>query len=116
MRISDWSSDVCSSDLTGADIGAERRTDAAQRRGGGSQAFDEAHAGGGEAERQQEETGHVDEEIVGDARACEVGYCFAIEGDAEGAMRNNPIGRSSGRERVCQKGKITGVDVSIKKK
>src|SRR3546814_17864199 len=108
MRISDWSSDVCSSDLVGA--GDERGGDRGVIGGGGG--VDLLHRGGelfgGEAGRK---AGLADEE--GGARQFHVagrgGENNAIGGDeldlAEDRLAvdaAHEIGRASCRERVCQ--------------
>src|SRR3546814_7130338 len=73
MRISDWSSDVCSSDLTDGIV--RHHVDDAQ-----------AHEGG-EADRRPAVVGeHQEGAAVGD----------------EAAVQGDEIGRASCRERVCQ--------------
>src|SRR3546814_19107307 len=89
MRISDWSSDVCSSDLIGRDIAAldDGLVDVRQNTLHGFI----IHAA----------AGHVGRELVLLVHLVE---------------RGGQIGRASCRERVCQYVKITVVAVSLKKK
>src|SRR3546814_7686238 len=74
MRISDWSSDVCSSDLCLLGSGAAQRRDAGQREG--ADRGERGHHRQGAAELQ------------------------AVEGIAASVLAE--IGRASCRERVCQ--------------
>src|SRR3546814_17770627 len=107
MRISDWSSDVCSSDLGGArgepvDGGGDRSA-----RGG-------AGRGSGARRRRrrivppQEDAEEGAEEGAAAGRAAEAG--------GRGRSRSEQIGRASCRERVCQYVSISVVDLSLKKK
>src|SRR3546814_12412392 len=101
MRISDWSSDVCSSDLRPAGIGAGQEVDAAAFLEGAvwPDALDHHHV-----RLQAIEEGRADDE-----RALPVAEPHALPvGDAEvgggGRMdqQRRQIGRASCRERVCQ--------------
>src|SRR3546814_16344527 len=104
MRISDWSSDVCSSDLLG-------------RRGG------EVEAGAGVLQRRF--VGEADQPHPADlathggngavARNLHLAVVGGHEDRAVGAL-NGKIGRASCRERVCQYVEISVVAVSLKKK
>src|SRR3546814_21090769 len=92
MRISDWSSDVCSSDLFVEDLvqgGVERL------RGG-----------------------QVAAERLFDHYPRAPGATAGVERPDHGReqARRDPIGRASGRERVCQYVSISVVAVSLKKK
>src|SRR3546814_9583822 len=85
MRISDWSSDVCSSDLTGA---------AAPRSEGGRQ----------DVRPEKKVIALVDVEALNRGRVegdetCEVAGVGPV---AVSAVRRLQIGRASCRERVCQ--------------
>src|SRR3546814_20417418 len=98
MRISDWSSDVCSSDLHRAGIVAP---DFAMHFGW--------------------PIGCEPSIAVGDHRAPRRTGAGAghFEADLEDSARRQPkskIGRASCRERVCQYVEISGVAVSLKKK
>src|SRR3546814_5279946 len=97
MRISDWSSDVCSSDLTGEEVGrrgfaggvaaaalgeeGRERLRRALRRGGGRGGFDNQ---------------------VRPSRSAIAAGGAAIELQAREQGRGQAIGRASCRERVCQ--------------
>src|SRR3546814_19248554 len=98
MRISDWSSDVCSSDLMLA-LGVE----ATVIEGGNVVA--EALA----VRRDQviERGDHASSGIAGDVD---------LASTVEARRDQEQIGRASCRERVCQYGKIQGVAVLLKKK
>src|SRR3546814_19260943 len=85
MRISDWSSDVCSSDLLAGDAGE----DFGNMEGLGQEALDFARARDGQL------------------------VLFAQFIHAENG--NDEIGRASCRERVCQYVKSSVVAVSLKK-
>src|SRR3546814_13011977 len=91
MRISDWSSDVCSSDLAGRQVrravAHRRELEGRRRRGAG-------HGG---------DRGLV-ERLVG-----------VVDGDLPAAV-GHQIGRASCRERVCQYVEVSVVAVSLKKK
>src|SRR3546814_16083160 len=97
MRISDWSSDVCSSDLPAARRRADRdRLHLGHRRG---------HVGD-----RRERRDALDRVVARDDRGQpEIG----IGGDGRDMLE---IGRASCRERVCQYVSISVVAVSLKKK
>src|SRR3546814_13985805 len=106
MRISDWSSDVCSSDLPDDDqvialVGAVDIDAAIACREG-------AVLGGigGELVQQQGEAGH---RAAGNLRIA------AAQCDARRRV-GGQLGRASWRERVCQYGEILVVAVTLKKK
>src|SRR3546814_9211284 len=85
MRISDWSSDVCSSDLADEDEGADRhqqRGDAARDR------VDPREVAPLVGQRQEIIVAVVDDRGSGDV--------------GPGGQRRRQIGRASCRERVCQ--------------
>src|SRR3546814_1909113 len=88
MRISDWSSDVCSSDLHGCKD---------EREGGGCEHFEEAF---------HPKMNHPPAPVLhdGDVRAFAVEQAGAVEqADGDGRCRQQgQIGRASCRERVCQ--------------
>src|SRR3546814_14521020 len=94
LRISDWSSDVCSSDLRGGDDPG-RRTAAGQ-----------AH---GDFQRLERRARAVDAGRTG-RDLSRVRHLQAGQGLVE------EIGRASCRERVCQYVEISVVAVSLKKK
>src|SRR3546814_11154822 len=104
MRISDWSSDVCSSDLHGGEAG------------GAVDAFegDQHQDDGGD----QQLVGHRIEETAEIRHLAPFAGEIAIEpvGDAGGGGQRQEIGRASGRARVCMYGWISGVGVYLKKK
>src|SRR3546814_15752548 len=98
MRISDWSSDVCSSDL---------------------HAVDQA-----DADEEQERRSEVDDDVV--HAGSDAGNPRAMQGQAVGCRQQDleedeqveqvaEIGRASCRERVCQYVWVGVVAVSIKK-
>src|SRR3546814_20968602 len=95
MRISDWSSDVCSSDLRGA--GADEGQDRFQnhRRGADIGALDQKGCHGVRQDVAQKD---------------------APEGRARCDRSVDEIGRASCRERVCQYVSISVVAGSVKKK
>src|SRR3546814_19794104 len=97
MRISDWSSDVCSSDLPGHPCGPRGRPG----------------------------PGPPDVRLRAVARDLASAPVRHLSGEPAGADLETPapapaagceIGRASCRERVCQYGKISVVGVSLKKK
>src|SRR3546814_17870182 len=111
MRISDWSSDVCSSDLSRARSRATTRTGnfpTPTRR-------EVKRASGGLA-------------LAAHVAACSGGIVPQGEGPSSAGSSATPprldynvtvrqqIGRASCGERVCQYGKITACDVAYKKK
>src|SRR3546814_12342854 len=95
MRISDWSSDVCSSDLVGARAARGNRHFGLR----GKEYGYERYFGAGRDARA----------LVDDHVGLDV--CDAHPGDAA-----REIGRASCRERVCQYVEISVVDVSLKPK
>src|SRR3546814_12471609 len=103
MRISDWSSDVCSSDLNRVRVVDEEQEDVAI----------------GRIERRRV-AADVDIGIIVHVRPVEhawnlpPGLPDAISGDLH--HRSDEIGRASCRERVCQYVEISVVAVSLKKK
>src|SRR3546814_11633900 len=92
MRISDWSSDVCSSDLIAAGLVAERP----RSRSALVEGIEQRRAA----------------LIVGPSGAGK----SALMWEAANALRHTEIGRASCRERVCQYVSISVVAVSLKKK
>src|SRR3546814_17463471 len=118
MRISDWSSDVCSSDLLETDRPAEaveaagyadRRTGGHRDAGRDDRAGDvvlQLHAVDGDAMAQvhvegRRDGGRAPQQVVG-----------LVEGQPAPVAQ---IGRASCREGVCQYGSISCVAVSLKK-
>src|SRR3546814_14722379 len=103
MRISDWSSDVCSSDLTAArfqaGVGRRRRRSRDSHRCGYQSVLRRWRSEGVHAGRQLRDER---ERSLGD----------------RGSAYDHPteIGRASCRERVCQYVEISVVAVSLKKK
>src|SRR3546814_9095564 len=85
MRISDWSSDVCSSDLF---------LDPAQGEALGLQRL---HDGAEQAVVAQAVEADAGEELEGQAIGPELGHARPLHGADQ-----DPIGRASCRERVCQ--------------
>src|SRR3546814_14239670 len=99
MRISDWSSDVCSSDLHGLGLADEA-----------GQALGAAGSrDGADGDLRLPELGGV----CGDD---EVAHHRQFAAAAERVTGHRQIGRASGRERVCQYVYISVVAVSLKKK
>src|SRR3546814_1846194 len=95
LRISDWSSDVCSSDLSIRPRRPRRARDrSSARAGAGDRAWSRRRGGGGGSERpgSRRPRGRVHRH------------------------RGGQIGRASCRERVCQYGSISVVAVSLNKK
>src|SRR3546814_11878655 len=98
MRISDWSSDVCSSDLTNT-----ARSDADLHRVHAS--FNQVSYPLGSS----------------DVAADDLSFFVSLAQIGNGLQRRSvlavgAIGRASCRDRVCQYVSISGVDVSLKKK
>src|SRR3546814_11549190 len=111
MRISDWSSDVCSSDLAsiaGPGFINLRLTDATWRA-----ELAAIHAEAEDYGRSSTGAGvtvNVEYVSANPTGPMHMGHCRgAVVGDAL------EIGRASGRERVCQYVWIAGVAVSLKK-
>src|SRR3546814_14415365 len=103
MRISDWSSDVCSSDLRGAETAIDRRDLVGMDRDPASKAIAARAAAIG----------------LEPCRVAEIGV-ERVDGSNPRRGRGieaerAPIGRASGRERVCQYVSISGVAGSLKK-
>src|SRR3546814_16962761 len=99
MRISDWSSDVCSSDLAHADDAEPLAPDAVAEHGGRPPAGPFADA---------------DQPLALGQPSLLV--CVHHLSPACAAIKVNEIGRASCRERVCQYVYISVVAVSLKKK
>src|SRR3546814_20458610 len=96
MRISDWSSDVCSSDLVAPDDGAVAEDRLLLRRIGVPNRLGDQHHEG----------------RIGMARDAEIVLHLVELRGVDG----HEIGRASCRERVCQYVSISVVAVSFKKK
>src|SRR3546814_8256951 len=95
MRISDWSSDVCSSDLADpelAQVGLTERD--AQERGIAAGVVRFAFAENDRARTDRDAAGLI--KVVADRRGRVLGASIA------GPSAGEPIGRASCRERVCQ--------------
>src|SRR3546814_20398242 len=128
MRISDWSSDVCSSDLAGVGGGHQEDEDQSHREG-------VEHRRSGEIlEEEEEGFRHVLEHDIGKAAAAvqlDIDAGAAEDGEPQhredrrhddhaeaelpdGASARNEIGRASWRERVCRYVEISVVAVSLK--
>src|SRR3546814_19140029 len=109
MRISDWSSDVCSSDLSGKDVqGQDRPCKGGAARSANScgsgkylcvrgAAFGGDRAGTGQRTDQQAAAGAFSRRDQGGAVGSHIGRRIDI-------ARLYQIGRASCRERVCQDG------------
>src|SRR3546814_21040587 len=106
MRISDWSSDVCSSDLLGLEIVEERWLAQARRcgdglRGGAREAASDEKDGGGienvapGVEACLQPVGAGASGIAVRIGGCDMDHSSFLSGDRE-------IGRAPGRERVCK--------------
>src|SRR3546814_14605127 len=111
MRISDWSSDVCSSDLMGVAEPAHRedRSRRDQRQAAsaaevGVELRDAPRAGG-----PLDGKGRAVEMLFGPSLACDVA-------DDHGTPVPGKTGRASCRERLCQYGVISVVAVLLTKK
>src|SRR3546814_1520819 len=95
MRISDWSSDVCSSDLKEGSCGADKAKE-------GSCGADKAKEGKcGVAAMDSDKDGKVSRAEFDAAHADKAGMFDEIDTDKDGFM-DAEIGRASCRERVCQ--------------
>src|SRR3546814_20753845 len=116
MRISDWSSDVCSSDLTRL-AEALKAADTLEARGLSTSVIDLRFAKPLDEELiRRMLTGHevcvtIEEGSIGGLGA----HVLTLASD-EGLIDAGQIGRASGRERVCQDGEYAVVAVSLKKK
>src|SRR3546814_10885794 len=83
MRISDWSSDVCSSDLIGELLGI-------------------VVAGGGTGAEDQVVAVAADGVVAGPARRDAISPAILVDHLEDRMEQRLEIGRASGRERVCQ--------------
>src|SRR3546814_14974102 len=111
MRISDWSSDVCSSDLQVGPQGEFLADDGAERVGRGELGDDAGVFQRGDDFGALYRLAHgFGQYLHGFARR--VGGCQQYEG----VVGLQEIGRASCRERVCQYVYISVVAVSLKKK
>src|SRR3546814_15518937 len=117
MRISDWSSDVCSSDLVGRFVEQQHvgllPRDQRQRQPRALAAGETVDAlegaGAGEVPLAEE----VAERLRGGVRRK---LAQVVDGRSAGARRFDQIGSASGRERVCLEVEISGEPVRRKKK
>src|SRR3546814_11817424 len=115
MRISDWSSDVCSSDLL---WGSDTLSGGAQAKAGTFALADQDNHAGSDDEGHYNEAGndeiyagHGENVVAGDAQAlgtdsesvAKARSHNHADGD-EGNEAGNEIGRASCRDRVCQDG------------
>src|SRR3546814_8865170 len=98
MRISDWSSDVCSSDLFDAGYAAD------QGRKLGTSSFTMSMLDEGtrsldsvEIAKRKQRLGAIV------ASGCGLDYCNASLNALDDQLKPSPIGRASCRERVCTK-------------
>src|SRR3546814_12396917 len=107
MRISDWSSDVCSSDLTGHE--AEPVSERTRDRAGAGRRPDEGEPGEVEADRPRRRA------LAEDDVDLEVLH-RGVEDLLADAREPVEIGRASCRERGCQDVYISVVAVSLKTK
>src|SRR3546814_15913297 len=115
MRISDWSSDVCSSDLILSSVGTTRTS-----RGAGALVYGEASAlargdEGGQRQRYSADPQprrHAALDLGDGARAADDARARV----ADARRYACAIGRAWGRERVWQYVEISVVAVSLKKK
>src|SRR3546814_18910871 len=107
MRISDWSSDVCSSDLVRSDGGrsSDRELRSRQRPGGAGK----ARGGGGQGPAQ----GAARRAAQPESRQLTAMNRLVVF-DCDGTLVEN--GRASGWDRVCQDGWNSEGAVSFKKK
>src|SRR3546814_14337392 len=111
MRISDWSSDVCSSDLARIDLETERAIDA--------EVVPVGDKDEGTPVRGRAEAGDDGDPIGGDLKpveALEVGGVAELRAILESGRAAEEIGRASSRERVCQYEKISVGACYYKKK
>src|SRR3546814_13369424 len=115
MRISDWSSDVCSSDLTagveetilqaGVPVLGERRADTRDRLPGEARVrIVDERAGEDRREIDARDTGTTADEALQAIVVAEVEH--AVDHEAQGVriavQRRREIGRAACRARVCQ--------------
>src|SRR3546814_11475779 len=109
MRISDWSSDVCSSDLgEGEDLAAEAELEAGEA--ALALGVEAAEVEPLRAARLQDLDGAPEQQVVRLAGAP------LVAGPGGGVGGAGEIGRASGRDRGCQNGEVSVVAVSVKKK
>src|SRR3546814_13334876 len=101
MRISDWSSDVCSSDLPGQEVASRARIGAARMR-----------VADGDGEKLQEPQPRA---VVGRRDQRRQGQRGRGKG-GELSHYPSPIGRAACRESVCQYVSTSVVDVSFTQK
>src|SRR3546814_10986594 len=112
MRISDWSSDVCSSDLPRAQAEEGRLlVGLAHRQRGVAAGFGEGVAAG--VDMREPDEGR-DRRVAGGDVIADLAENLHRVGVA--LRRQRQIGSASGRERVCPYVWISGVAVSLKKK
>src|SRR3546814_18980980 len=104
MRISDWSSDVCSSDLEEDAVADEMVMAAA-----------DGHVMAYEQSGEEDEEAFWDEHSFDLQRYASI-HCLVYGSDPEGWSELPEIGRASCRERVCKYVEISVVDVAYKKK
>src|SRR3546814_13745896 len=113
MRISDWSSDVCSSDLQ-IDNRDQILVAVVKREAGGTGLFAQ------HIERPVGEWHDVRDFGVADQRLSEglihAKHLAFVDGHLKGAAMPPEIGRPSGGDRVCTSVSISVVDVSLNKK
>src|SRR3546814_10477710 len=96
MRISDWSSDVCSSDLAPEGIDLEAIRERAAEHADDAQALSTNVRQRAEALTEDAQT------IQGEAQANRAAYADSIDATGTDAVLDFEIGRASCRERVCQ--------------
>src|SRR3546814_20400096 len=113
MRISDWSSDVCSSDLVDQGIGLHAVTaDELLEEAVLQRLAQDGHAGAVPIVDEHQRIGTPASEL-GELRA--VGGLAVLVCGAAGDLAALETGRASCRERVCRYVSISGVAVSLKK-
>src|SRR3546814_20532117 len=111
MRISDWSSDVCSSDLVGAEQHRRAIGRALDDGRGRRQVLPENGVGGQKRGENGAGGGNETHEAAQPSSRCSSQAIPTIHTIPPGEN-----GRASCRERVCQYGSITGVSCTLKKK
>src|SRR3546814_15869350 len=133
MRISDWSSDVCSSDLCQGSVKPRKRCIVGRQakaeqvgvicKGAGQDAvtgqLGEQLRGVGGLDQAEQRTVSPGIEAVAGKHGVELGRAappVAARGRDPLVIAISEIGRASGRERVCQYVLITVVSVYLKKK
>src|SRR3546814_11890967 len=102
MRISDWSSDVCSSDLVGP--ASNRGGSAGGKKSGGSSSAKRAKTQVDEAAKAADELKRNLDSILAspDPKAAQMQSLLEKGRDLDSALASPQIGRASCRERVCQ--------------